>query len=106
MNILPGLDGLATFLYISDRTPLKSFNPKLLVTTNYSISNSRMKADNLARLYLPLPPTPISSAFPTPNYKILTILQICCIAYLNKTRFMTVLVSLYSFNFSSNTNLT
>lgn len=106
INILPGLDGFATFLYISYNIPLKSFNPKLLVTTNCSISNSNIKADSFAKLCLPLPPTPINKALPTPNCNILTILQICCIACWNSTKFITVLVSLYSASFSSKTYLT
>ncbi len=80
-----------------------SLRLKLLVTVNYSSSNSKMNEDNLANDYFPDPPTPINNAFPTPNSKILTILAMCCIAYLNRTKFITLFISLYSANFSSNT---
>lgn len=87
-------EGLAIFLYISCKYPLKSFIPKLLVTTIWSISKSRINAESLVKDYLPEPPTPTKRAFPPGISKILQILDICSIASENRTKFILALDSL------------
>lgn len=60
-----------------------------------------MKDESLVKDYLPEPPTPTSKALPPGISKILEILEMCSIAALKSTKFITALLSLYSANFSS-----
>jgi len=60
-----------------------------------------MKAESFDKLYLPEPPTPTKSAFPVGKSKILIILQMCSMASLKRTKFITDFVSLCSVSFSS-----
>lgn len=80
MNTLGGAPGLAAFLYISYKNPLRSFIPNDYVTTTYSTSYPKIKQASLDKLYFPEPPTPTNIALPIGKSMILAILDTCSIA--------------------------
>ena len=96
---VPG--GFVAFFIISPNRALKSIK---LIVPEGKVSNSKFykNAVNLVSDYLPLPPTPTNKAWPLDLSKILEILVMCIIAYLNNTKFIWAFESLYSSNLSYN----